>query len=295
MRGTVPGMRSRRRPTPVNPGVHASETAPTPRPVPTDQLTAEDHERALRAWLEHGTISAVQAAGFGRTQAEHLVHRGLPGLGLPPLQEVARKVVAEADKLTKKLAKAAAEEDAAKTARALEERRRAAERAREHERAILGDATKAREEELRLVRSNRVASLVLASIGVDLLQTAGRLSQSLQRDAAQGKLDGLSPKERVGLVRTIATIAARTAEVSQRAVQMERLLMGEPTAILGHTSASPVGDMTPEEAERWFQLAEKAFRRRAARSTVVDVDPVGAGADPSLLEPEEDDDASAHA
>jgi hypothetical protein len=285
-------MRSRTRAARVNPGAHAPG-----RPIPTANLSTGDYERARDAFLEHGTIVAVEAVGFGRTQAEHLVHKGLPHLKLPPLQHAARELAAKAEKRTKALVAAVAEEDARKAAetaaRALEDRRKAAEKAREAEAVVLGDAAKSREEELKLVRANRMASSALARIGVELLHTAAAVATDLREMASTGKLKTLSPKEKLGLVRNVAAIASRTAEVSQKAVQMERLLMGEPTAILGHTGASPVGDMTPEEAEKWFALAERAFRRRAARSTVIDSE--GTPSDhPDLLEPGEEhgDDAA---
>jgi hypothetical protein len=281
-------MRSRTRALRVNPGGHAPESPPPARTVPTASLTAAEYERARDAFLEHGTIVSVESVGFGRTQAEHLVHRGLPHLKLPPLQHVARELAARTDKLTTKLVKAAAEEDAEKVARALEERRAAAEKVRASEAAVLGDARDAREQELKLVRANRLAASALARVGVDLLHTAAALTADLREQALSGKLKHLSAREKAGLVRTVATIAVRTADVAQKSVQMERLLMGEPTAILGHTGAVPVGDMSPEDAERWFALAEKAFRRRAARTSVVDAETVGTPTDhPDLLEPGE--------
>lgn len=219
-------------------------------------------------------MRAVRDAGFGAEQARALVYLGLPHLSLPPLKKAQTREIRKADKREKDMEQAIERVDATEAARLLDLRRKASERALANERALLGDAEKTRDAELKLVRANRNGAMLLAVIGSNLLQSASAISRSLAEDAESGRLRSLSPKEKVSIVKNIAQVAKSTAEVSARAVQMERLLMGEPTAILGHTSATPTADMTPEEAEQWFNLASRAFARKRRKDNAIDVGPV---------------------
>lgn len=264
-------VRRRAAPSPNPPPELSSrlDRRPTPTPVQASRLTAEDWARARAAYLAPGagTIGSVRAAGFGKVQAERLVVSGLPALGLRSLREEARLLIAKVEQKSGTLKDTAAE-------KLLEERRQATARVVQEGKAIVGDAEASRLEEVRLVRANRRSALVLAQVNGELLRTGLRVVESLERTSRnEAELDRLPPRERLGMLRTIATVVHRTAEVSARAVEMERLLMGEPTAILGHADPSPAKDMTPDEAEKWFELASRAFKRRALRATVLDVEP----------------------
>lgn len=250
------------------------DTAQGPRnPYAVD---AETYERARAAWLEHGTKQAVRdAIGCGLDLANRLVDVGEPSLRLPALRDVARVLAAELDRKVTSKERAVVHVEAAEMAKQLEARAAAAKAARAHETKVLGDAVSSRAEEVRLVRVNRQSALVLAGVNAALLKVSSRLASSLLQDEAA--LVKLPARERMGLLRTIAGVVHRTAQASQVAVHMEHLLMGKPTTILGRADAGPsTDDMTPEEAEQWLALANRAFARRAARRTVVDVEPDGA-------------------
>lgn len=247
--------------------------APPPRRAKSGTVAVrpEVYVAARDAYLTHGTIAAVRAAtGMSAEACSRLVESGEPRLHLPSLRDCARARAAEFEKGAAR----ATRQEAHELAKTLEERARAARAAREHEAAVLGDARRSRAEEVRLVRANRVSAIVLAGVNADLLRVAGSLAKSLLRDEAS--LTKLSPRERMGILRTVAGIVQRTAQASASAVSMERLLMGQPTAILGRAEAGPsTEDMTPEEAEQWLALANRAFARRAARRTVVDASSEG--------------------
>lgn len=237
-------------------------------------VSAEVYARARAAYLEHGSIVAVaEAAGIGRDLAARLIDSGEPRLSLPSLRDCARVVAAQVSKEMSRAETASGVQAASGVAKSLEVRAAAARRAREHESVVLGDAVKSREAEVRLVRANRMSALVLAGVNADLLKVSSRLAESLLRDVEV--LVKKDARERMGILRTVAGVVHRTAQASQVAVNMERLLMGEPTAILGRADGtSPsTGDMTPEEAEQWLALANRAFARRAARRTTIDVEP----------------------
>lgn len=258
--------------------------------VSNRRLDKEAYDRGLPIYLEHGTEYSLRKAGYGEHQARKLVHQGIPHLGLPPYSHAARLAVSKEDRIVTRLAKAAAEGNAKEAAQALDARRKEIERVREAEKAVVADAARSREDEVRMVRANRLGALALARVGADLLHSAAAISADIRAQAEAGKLATLSINKKLDLVKSVATIAQRTAEVSARAVQMERLLMGEPTAILGHAASAPVADMTPEDAERWFEIAQRAFDRRAKRRQVIDATPVAepTAAELGLLEPGEE-------
>lgn len=265
----------------------ASSTRVDASKAPGSSVPLEVYERARAAYLEHGSIAAVRkATGLSEAVAARLIDSGEPRLHLPSLRDCARAAAAELDRKAKAAEKATAHEEAAQLARTLDARAAAARRAREHEEKVLGDAVESRKSEVRLVRSNRIAAQALASVNADLLRVSGKLAESLLADVES--LKKLSPRERMGILRTVAGIVQRTAQASQASVNMERLLMGEPTAILGRADGTPsTKDMTPEEAAQWLALANRAFERRAARQTVIDVAPVDApreGDDEDVLE-----------
>jgi len=240
-------------------------------------LGPDDYDRARRAYLATGTIEATaKEAGLTRSAVEHLVYVGLVELELPPLrsarQRVARQVVAKANDREKKLRKAIDEQDAAAAAAVLEERREAATQLRRHETEVLGSAVESRADELRLVKMNRMGAIVLAGATSTLLDAMNKLAAHVQATAGDPeKMKGMHPRDVGQLIRTIAGTVHRAADTARIAVQMERLLMGEPTAIVESRDSGPdVRDMSAEDAQKWFELAGRAFARRNARSRVIE-------------------------
>lgn len=244
----------------------------TPAPARSVPLVSlELYERARLAYLERPSARGVaEVVGIGRDLAQRIIDSGEPALGLPSLRDAARLLAAQTTKELARVEQKAGEEQAQAMARTLEARARAAKLARENEERLLGDAVESRKAEVRLVRANRTSALVLAGVNADLLKVSSKLAASLLRDLE--KLEKLGPRERMGILRTVAGVVHRTAQASQVAVNMERLLMGEPTAILGRSDGGgpSTADMTVEEAEQWLSLATRAFERRARRRQVID-------------------------
>jgi len=246
---------------------------PRPTRTPVDQvLTREDWERALRAFEKVPTAVHVgRSLGVSPNARSvlRLLDEGIPALGLPPVrraaQERARALVGDGPR---SVARGDAIVDAS-AARVLEERVRLAREAETRETKLLGDAADQRDEEIRLVRANRRAAIALGTVNAHLLRGALQMASAIDRDLS-ALPPGVSLRERLGYLRTIAGIVQRTAEASQVAVKMERLMMGEPTDILQLRQGPSTKDMTPEEASEYLALANRAFARRAARSTVVD-------------------------
>lgn len=253
-----------------------SEREPPVRPKgpgPNAQLTKELHALAVTAWIREGTIAAIkEATGLGTDTATRLLDSGIPSLGLPSLRDAARIHAHDAEK------KRLAHERKANTAAALaaakvieekaKERTKALKAVKDQETKVLGDATASRNDEIMLVRTNRQSALVLAKVNGRLLKTSLALADSLDDSAAIARM---SVKEKLNCMRTIAGIVHRTALASQVSVNMERLLMGEPTAILGRQDMGPSPqDMSPEEAEKWLAIANHAMARKRARANLID-------------------------
>ena len=257
-------------PARVSPGRHPNNGGSSTAGI---AVTVQVYEAGRAAWFAVGTLAAVrEATGLGPEGARRLIESGAPALGLPSYRDAARVRAAEIESRASKAEARTTKAEADAIVRTLEERARAAKRAQETQTKVLGDAQASREAELRLVRANRGASIVLANVNGDLLRVARTVAESLLDDV--GKLRSLGARERMGILRTVAGIVQRTAQASYTAVQMERLLMGEPTAILGHAPAGPQSDMTPDEAEQWLAIANRAFERRRARARVLDASPV---------------------
>lgn len=235
---------------------------------PKQAFTADEYARARAAYLEHGTQAAVASAlRCQHARAARLIDSGEPALNLPSLRDAARAYAATFKAPSSHLAKTTAATEAEELARTLEARAKAAKAARKTEEVVLGDAQKSRADEVRLVRANRMSALVLASVNADLLKVSTGLARSLLDD--EPALRKLSPEKRLNILRTVAGIVQRTADASRISVNMERLLMGEPTTILGREGAS-TQDMTADEAEEWLAIANRAFARRASRRVPIE-------------------------
>lgn len=249
-----------------------------PEPIGHD-VTAVEWEAARDAWLlGEGIEGVMSAAGIGKELALELVEIGDRRRGRPSLREEARLAAATSDGIERRMRSAIERFDEGEVAALLETRARKAKEAEERTNAVLSDAATSRVEEVQLVRSNRLGAMALAHANARLLRVVGALSSSLLEAYVDGNghptkaARDLGTKEKVGLVRTIAQVVQRTAEASAKAVQMERLLMGEPTHILGHANAEPPKEMTPEEAVRWIAMAARLHRRREADLAAIDVD-----------------------
>jgi len=239
-------------------------------------LGPDDYERARRAYIATGTLRGVMAeAKLTQSAAERLLYVGLVELELPPLiqakQRHARKVVARQTDRERELRAAVDRQDAETAAAVLAERAEAASKVKAYEAEVLGSAVESRADELRLVKMNRQGAIVLAGVTAQLLVGMQKLSEHLATIASDpAKLAGMHPRDLGQLIRTGAGVVHRAADTARIAVQMERLLMGEPTAIVENRDGMPdVRDMSVDDASKMIELASKALARRKQRQTVL--------------------------
>lgn len=265
-----PGATGSRRP-PLDghrPHEQAGATAPP--------LDASTWELAWSGYRHRGSMVDAHAKiaehGHSLLAARRLVYAGLAELGLEPLKARLARESRKAASTEKRMVQAVERVDAKSAARLLEARVQAVREAEERTKLVLGDRATQREEEAKLVRTNRRAHMVLASLNGELLAGSVSLAKRLRVQLESAEL---SPSKGVALLKDVATIVQRTAEASRASVQMERLILGEPTHVHEHrdsAGATPPKDMTPDEAERWLEVATRHLERRARAATVIDVE-----------------------
>lgn len=247
-------------------------------------VTREEYGKAWEAYSNEPTVEAVRRAlDCGNDVAHRLVFEGLPVLALPGLEKRLQEEARLGAKADARLSRGTERLTAEGAARVMAARAKAVKEVVEKEAAVLGDAVSQRVEEAKLVRANREGALVLADVTGKLLRSASRLvgylDDALEEVEAKGfkgtkALEelGLRPGSALDLVKSMATVANRTAQVSEASVRMERLLMGDPTSIIqvqgGGSSSKP---MSLEEATSVMREANKAFERHRMRAAAVDV------------------------
>jgi hypothetical protein len=237
--------------------------------------------RYARVWTLYrrgvDTAEIASRTGIALSEVEEFELVGLPSSGLPALLErermKLRAAMAVEGEGERELERRAA---AATTAEEVAEVRVAAAKA-EADRTVraISAGVASKSDEARLAKANRTTALALASLNANLLKGAVALSEVVGRELANGEKVDIAKALRA--LTQVSTIAKTTAETARIAVQLERLAAGEPTSIVGHVGALPdpaLADMTPEEGQKWLEIANKAFARRALRATVIDGTPL---------------------
>lgn len=149
------------------------------------------------------------------------------------------------------------------------DRAKALGKARGLERAILSDAVSQHAAEVKVVRAVRTTAVSLLRTETHLLTAALSLAAELERDVAEKRVV-LKPREKVMLIRDVASIVKATAETVKLAVMTERLILGRPLDVLGGKS-SEISNMTDAEAETYIELALRARERKARNAAAIDV------------------------
>ncbi len=270
-------------------------TPPTPKPDPksfigrpkrdalpptlSPEKRRQLHAMAVTVFARRQDVADVRALVRSTTKLEaapasiiagQLVEVGYPELGLEPLRSLMaarlRETVANAERIDNESQAI----DAASAARTLEAKRAATLKAEQGTKAAIGDALEQKLEEAKLVRANRRSSMVLTSMNAELLAAGMVLVKRVRTDIETGA--AMSPKQSLDMLRDIASIVKSTAESSRIAVQLDRLILGEPTAILEHKTNAAPADMTPAQANEWLEVATRHLQRQARKATTVDVD-----------------------
>ncbi len=206
--------------------------------------------------------AAARAAGITIPTAKKLWEVGYPNDLDEEVRRPLKDVIAD-EQLEARARMAELEALTAQQAAELEASRRAAvaERARR-------DANASREEEARIIR---VARGTVGDVLAGLVNSAkatlvvGRrmnaLAEKWLEQQEQTPTLAFSPSELREVVEAQAKLASSTkaiVEAGHQAMQMERLLLGEPTAIIAHAHLQ---DITLEEAERRMAAAGRALER----------------------------------
>lgn len=238
-------------------------------PINERRITLEQWEIMLDSFRTlsppgHGSITvAAEAAKVNRRTAVRAWDKGFGYLGKPPIQEVIleEKAAARAAALDVTLA-AAREQSQAQADRAYQE----AERARQ-------DAVKSRRQEGDMVRAQRGNLMALIGVSGSTLRGALKQAREIEKIIETGidPADGhkLTLREKIDTLWKLSRIVAQTASSSAEVIRMERLLLGEPTEIIGTLE---LGDLSEDQAIQEIREAQEAAERileRRSRLRVV--------------------------
>jgi hypothetical protein len=141
------------------------------------------------------------------------------------------------------------------------------------------DAVEARVQEAAMVRLGRSSSIGLLISLNKLAQGIGKMAESLDvsmreisKDTATGlprKMGVVEMQRTAMLLNTLSSSVRQANEAAGKALEMERILLGEPTKIIG----VQVESMTLAEASRTVRLAIEASERLKARGVIVEALP----------------------
>lgn len=137
------------------------------------------------------------------------------------------------------------------------------------------DAAATRVEEGKMIRVAREAAARMLGGLNDLASSmpmlSAKIAESIETFVTQQQTLDLGQIQALLNVYKVLTAGIRQAnEAAHAALQMERLLLGEPTAIIGHAHLM---DVTQEEAEARIERARKAMERAKAAGRVLRATP----------------------
>ncbi len=128
----------------------------------------------------------------------------------------------------------------------------------EDQEAARQDAVASRKAESDVVRSNRKNVVTLVAVMARALAGCLKRAKALEKRIVDAKDMDLA--EEIALLDRMARTVERTTRAAKETMVMERLLLGEPTEIIG---LKGVGDFTEDEAIRELELgAQTAVRMR---------------------------------
>lgn len=217
-------------------------------------ITGEQYRLLVRSYREEpgGVSKAAREAGLSRPTARKAWTSGI-GVWVAKGQEEAAPPIKETVEEEQKAARASLLERQAE--RAVVD----AEKARQ-------DVIQARKQEAELVRGERANVMALIGTTGVILQGAIASAHEIQKalrtgkDPVTGKPIGL--KDHVVILERIARLVRQAGESAVDVVRLERLLLGEPTEILGIRDLDSISE---EDAIRELAEAGEVARRMAAR------------------------------
>lgn len=121
------------------------------------------------------------------------------------------------------------------------------------------DAVQAAVREGMLARAHREVNLrFIATVGGPLMEYADALVGRIK--ASIGEVGGLAGREALAELKEVASVLARSQTSAQGSVVMERLVLGEPGAIIG-VKPMAVADVTLEAVEAEVAAVQRALAR----------------------------------
>lgn len=231
-------------------------------------ISQEQYDLMVEAFREQpGNAShAGRKAGCTHHTAKRAYERGYPDRGWIPIKEIVQKE-ADAARAARERAYATQTAEAAEVQNDLHLARLKQEL--EEKEQARQDAIRTRKEEGQVIRAMRgVAGSSLAMLGqinAGGIEYAKRMRQALEsgKDPDTGAV--LTLKQQAEMHRIFARAAKDAAAVAKAAIECERLIMGQPTEIIGISAAS----MTEEDALHVLEVGQRAMERTQKRLELV--------------------------
>ena len=232
-------------------------------------MNAEKLEKLLAAYREKPAdhVYAAASAGIARTTAKKVWEQGIDYMSVPPLRTRIKEemTAARAGLLDKRL-----EAEAAVEAELVEKK---AVRAHEEAEKARADAIHTRRQEAEIVRNER--SNVAGMIGIvgHLVKGALKQAAQIEKEIEEGKDETtgikLSLKDRLDGLKNIGTLVKQCGEAAESVVKLERLLLGEPTDIVGVKRLDVGTDEALKELEEAGAMAARMKDRQERRLRLV--------------------------
>lgn len=229
--------------------------------MPGHIVTDEQYNRLIEAFRTAPShySEAGRAAGISAHTARKCFHEGYPKYGKKAIADILRE---EQEHARAKLAEMEAQ--AERTAIELDALRKADAKLK-----AVDDVTESRVQEAQMIRMGRSAATNLLMVLTNLSKGTTRIGERIQRtlEAMGSDETPLSPLEVTNMTRLVSNLSLalrQTHEAASRAMEMERLLLGEPSKIVGITHLE---DVTVDEAQRRIDAANRALARAKGKPT----------------------------
>jgi hypothetical protein len=204
--------------------------------MPRRKITQSFYDSLVDAFREaESPYKAAQLAGVAPQTARTAWDRGWPKQGFESI-----KIRFEREKQEARIKKAALDQEKARRERLAAQQQ------------ALEQAAGARAQEGQLVDLSRATALQAAAIGAQLVQSARALAEHVDKRMRRAQKAGpkdndyLSPEDAMLYLQRLGLLLNRISAFSLRTVQLERLVLGEPS--LPAETITAQTEMTVEEA-----------------------------------------------
>ena len=263
--------------TPIPPA-EDSGRAYTPKiRLKSKTLTAESWDTMLAAYRER-PADVPHAAKVARVTL-HIADRAWR-TGWEDAYPAISELVA-AEQIEARLARDRAEADLARKQRAS-----AAEVEAERAAALRRDAIKARTDEGQMITASRTAAMGALAVSANLLGSLYKIAPRVQEAISASDL---SVVDYVRLVQRLGGVTRQATDAAEASMRMERLMLGEPTHIVGIAGS---GNMSRDEALEELREAARLLEGFGVPVEGISALPAPPGTPPLrvLVPPEDTDD-----